>query len=52
VYSGPNDEQAEVARVPGGIVLSITGQEGDWYRVELPGGKEGYIHKDRVKIKD
>jgi hypothetical protein len=38
-----------VAKVPGEIQLLVIAKEGDWYNVKLPiGGKEGYIHEDRV----
>lgn len=49
VYQGPDETSAVVTRVPGGIELEVIAIEGDWYKVKLLGGKEGYIHKKKVK---
>ena len=52
VYAGPSEASEVVVQVPGGVSLTVIGEEGEWYCVELLGGNEGYIHKDKVKIKD
>jgi SH3-like domain-containing protein len=51
VFAEPREGSAVLAAVPGGITLNIVRQEGDWYRVKLLGGKEGYIQSSRVKLK-
>lgn len=38
-----------VAKVPGGVELVVLAKEGDWFKVKLPGGKEGYLHRSQVK---
>ncbi len=49
VYQEPNDTSSMVAEVPGGVELEVIATEGDWYKVKLLGGKEGYINKKYVK---
>ena len=36
--SAPNEKSAIVARVPAGTVFQLRSVQGDWYRVQLPGG--------------
>jgi hypothetical protein len=38
-----------VAQVPGDIQLAVLAKEGDWYLVQLLGGKQGYLHQSQVK---
>ena len=38
VRSAPNQKSAIVARVPAGTVFQLRSVQGDWYRVQLPGG--------------
>ena len=38
VRSAPNEKSAIVARVPAGTVFQLRSVQGDWYRVQLPGG--------------
>ena len=39
VRSAPNQKSAIVARVPAGTVFQLRSVQGDWYRVQLPGGR-------------
>lgn len=38
-----------VARIPGGITVTMLGREGDWYKIKLPDGKTGFVRKDDAK---
>ena len=49
VYSGPHDKAEVITQVPGGISLRVAGREGNYVKVLLRGGKEGYIHKNFLK---
>jgi curli biogenesis system outer membrane secretion channel CsgG len=48
VRSGPGTNYGIVGSVKQGEKLAILGEEGDWYNVELPDGKTGWIHKKLV----
>jgi hypothetical protein len=50
VLAEPREGSESVAAVPGGVTFTITAEEGAWYRIRLPGGKEGYVHRDKVKV--
>lgn len=52
VLAEPRDGSEVVAAVPGGVTFPILAEEGEWYRIKLLGGKEGYVHRDKVKVKD
>jgi tetratricopeptide (TPR) repeat protein len=52
VYAIASDQGEVVAQVPGGVTLKVIEERGDWLCLELLGGAQGWIHKDRVKIKD
>ncbi len=45
----PKSDSLVAARVPGGIELVVLAKEGDWFRVKLGEGKEGYLHISQVK---
>ncbi|MGQ9777899.1 MAG: CsgG/HfaB family protein [Thermodesulfobacteriota bacterium] len=45
IRSGPGTSYGIVGSVKKGEILSVLGEEGDWYNVELPDGKTGWIHK-------
>ncbi len=49
IFSEPREGSAVVTRVPGGLQFRVKARQGDWYLLELLGGKEGYLHKNRVK---
>lgn len=51
VFAQAGEDGEVVAQVPGGVTFTVLAEEGEWYRVKLLGGKEGFIHRDRVKIK-
>lgn len=38
VRSAPNEKSSIVARVPAGTVFQLRSVQGEWYRVQLPGG--------------
>jgi hypothetical protein len=44
-----SDDAAVLIKVPGGIDLELLGREGDYYKVKLLDGREGFIHKDNAK---
>ncbi len=48
VYEEPNKSSKVVAKVPGGIKLTVIDQAEGWYYVKLLGGKQGYIEEDDV----
>jgi hypothetical protein len=52
VFAEPREGSDVVAAVPGGVTFVIIAEEGEWYRIKLLGGKEGYVHRDKVKVKD
>ncbi len=45
--AGTADYHAELMVLPRGYPVRITGYEGDWARVQLPGGILAYVHKGR-----
>jgi tetratricopeptide (TPR) repeat protein len=47
----PDDHSEVVASVPGGVTFLVVREEGDWFRIKLLGGKEGYVQKDKVKLR-
>ena len=49
VRQAPIADSEVVARVPGGIELVALTREGDWFKVKLAEGKEGYLHISQVK---
>ena len=46
VKESPLITSETIARVPGDIQLKIVQREAEWFKVELPDGKQGYIHED------
>jgi tetratricopeptide (TPR) repeat protein len=51
VFAEPRESSEVVGQVPGGITFTVISQEGEWYRIKLLGGKEGYVHQDKAKMK-
>ncbi|MBN2355920.1 SH3 domain-containing protein [candidate division KSB1 bacterium] len=49
VHAQPAEDSEVLIRVPGAIELEFIGIQGDWYKVKLLDGSEGYIHKDHAK---
>jgi len=47
----PDDHSAVVASVPGGVTFQVVREEGNWFRVKLLDGKEGYVQKDKAKLR-
>ncbi|MBU1009911.1 MAG: hypothetical protein KKD74_07250 [Bacteroidetes bacterium] len=37
-----------IARVPGGLEFPMMEQKGEWFRIKLPDGKEGFVHRSDV----
>lgn len=52
IYSSADKTSEVVAKVPGGVRFTVLKREGDWYLIKLLGGKQGYVHKEKVKIKN
>ncbi|MFM7233774.1 MAG: SH3 domain-containing protein [Flavobacteriales bacterium] len=50
VYTGPDKGASVVSKVPGDTEFEILGDNGDFVKIKLIGGKEGYILKDNVKM--
>ncbi|MBC8182961.1 SH3 domain-containing protein, partial [candidate division KSB1 bacterium] len=50
VFSTPDQASEVVAKVPGGVRFTVLKKEGNWYLIKLLGGKQGYVHKDKVKV--
>jgi tetratricopeptide (TPR) repeat protein len=51
IRAQPDDHSEVVASVPGGVTFQVVREQGDWFRVKLLGGKEGYVQKDKVKLR-
>jgi tetratricopeptide (TPR) repeat protein len=51
IRAQPDDHSAVVASVPGGVTFQVVREEGNWFRVKLPDGKEGYVQKDKGKLR-
>ncbi len=51
VYAKPEAGSEIVTKVPGGITFTVIKQEGQWYRIKLLGGKEGYVNSKNAKLK-
>jgi hypothetical protein len=52
VYEQPDEKAKVVASVPGGVTFTVLEEQGDWLKIELLGGKQGYVQRDRTKAKD
>jgi len=50
VLVGPEKGASVVSKVPGDTEFEILGDNGDFVKIKLMGGKEGYILKDNVKM--
>jgi hypothetical protein len=49
VRSGPSRDDSVVARVLSGTRVSVTGRQGDWYRVKYDGkGAEGWVFRTAI----
>jgi len=49
VRSGPSRDEDVVARVLSGTRVSVTGRQGDWYRVKYDGkGSEGWVFRTAI----
>jgi tetratricopeptide (TPR) repeat protein len=51
VYSTASEQGEVVVQVPGGVTFKVIEERGDWLCLELLGGAQGWIHKDKVEIK-
>lgn len=51
VFAEPREGSEVVGQVPGGISFNVLNQEGQYYRIKLLGGKEGYVHQSKAKMK-
>lgn len=51
VYIEPQEGSEVVGQVPGGVTFTVIDQEGEWYRIKLLGGKEGYVHQKMANLK-
>ena len=50
VLVGPEKGASVVSKVPGDTEFEMLGDNGDFVKIKLMGGKEGYILKDNVKM--
>jgi len=50
VYAGPDKGASVVSKVPGDTEFELLGDNGDFVKIKLLGGKEGFILKDNVKM--
>jgi tetratricopeptide (TPR) repeat protein len=51
IRAQPDDTSEVLASVPGGVTFQVVREEGDWFRIKLLGGKEGYVQKDKVRLR-
>jgi hypothetical protein len=49
VYTGPDSSSAVISRLRRGRWVHITGLTGNWLRIELYNGKEGFIPDQAVE---
>lgn len=49
---GPSTDDEILERLPLGTVLVVTGSQGEWLRVKIPGGEKGWVHGDYVVMLD
>lgn len=49
VYTGPDKGASVASKVPGDTEFEVLGDNGDFLKIKLLGGKEGYILKENVK---
>ncbi len=47
--TGPSTGYDTITTLSSGTVLSVKGESGDWYYVELANGSKGYVNKNYVK---
>ncbi len=47
--TGPSTGYDTITTLSSGTVLSVEGESGDWYYVELSNGRKGYVSKEYVK---
>lgn len=50
VRSGPGKNYSVITKIYKGEYFIIKSTDGEWWSAIAPNGKEGYIHKSRVKI--
>jgi tetratricopeptide (TPR) repeat protein len=50
IHQQPTAKSSLVAKVPGGLTFTVVGQKGDWFLIELLGGKQGYVKNDACKL--
>ena len=51
VYAQPEEGSEVAAQVPGGLMFIIQEENDNFYRIELLGGKTGYVNKKDAKVK-
>src|SRR5438309_6792904 len=51
IRAQPDDHSAVVASVPGGVTFQVVREEGNWFRIKLLDAKEGYVQKDKAKLR-
>jgi len=49
VKSQPDNGAETVAKIPGKMDFSVLEEKGDWVKIKLVGGKEGYLSKKDIK---
>ncbi|NOX37136.1 MAG: tetratricopeptide repeat protein [Calditrichaeota bacterium] len=50
VYSAPEENSTEIFIVHEGLKVDVKEQRGDWARIVLPDGKQGWIRKEQLGI--
>ncbi len=48
-YAEAKTGSASVAKIPGDTEFEVLSSEGEWFKLKLLGGKEGWVHKSNVK---
>ena len=51
IRARPDDHGEVVASVPGGVTFQVVREEGNCFLIKLLNGKEGYVQKDKVKLR-
>ena len=52
IHLKPTVQSAVIQRVPGGLTFIVLDRTGDWFLIELLGGKQGYVNQDACKLQD
>ena len=47
--TGPGEKQKSLQELQSGTYLKVLAHSGDWYRIRLPNGKQGFVQNNHVE---